>query len=159
MPREADGAVSAPVPTARPLLAGASHLQEKPGRPQKRKSLPLIATLLLAIGGIAGWAFYVKAHTGSIPPMMAKAVTAVRRALERHKAKGPGAGSNSSTHEIPGGSQKAQNISGKDAADNKSADTTAVGIVSPNPGEAVVQQSTAPSTAVQTTPGTQPANA
>src|SRR5262249_37164486 len=88
MPREADGAVSAPVPTAGPLLAGESHRKEKPGRPQKRKSLPLIATLLLAIGGIAGWAFYEKAHTGSIPPMMAKAVTAVRRALKRHKANG-----------------------------------------------------------------------
>lgn len=73
-------AVSAatPVPVSRPTPSSASYLLDTTTvRPRRSMQLPIAMLLLVAVGGTAGWALYVKSHTGSFPTLIQKVVAAV----------------------------------------------------------------------------------
>jgi eukaryotic-like serine/threonine-protein kinase len=81
----------------RPEPSSASYLLETTTvRPRKSKVLPLTLVLLLAIGGAAGWASYVKSRTGSFPPAIQALIAAAQRAFPGRPANGPSDGASSS---------------------------------------------------------------
>ena len=74
-----------PPVTVEDLLA-----EVKPQRTHRLLWIGLAACLLLAIAGVAGWAFRVKAKTGSFPPTLTKVLAALKPG--RANATGPSPG-------------------------------------------------------------------
>src|SRR5215472_6214330 len=77
-------AAAAPVPRpvrSSPSKSDASYLLQTTTIPSPRKRwIPQATVLLLALSGSIGWTFYVKSRTGSFPPFVEKAMTALRGA-------------------------------------------------------------------------------
>jgi eukaryotic-like serine/threonine-protein kinase len=138
-PRHDAAAALAPAPGDRIVASTPSHMpRTATARSRKRIWPALVAVLLLAMGGAAGWAFYIKSHTGSFPPLVRRAVAAVRREIRRPAANGHGnAGSLPPPQQGHGSGQTAQNGEGTDAASGRSADSTVGGSVAANAGEAL----------------------
>jgi eukaryotic-like serine/threonine-protein kinase len=78
-------AATVAMPAVRPVVAAATSTLRQPVEQRKRRGrglLPgLVAILLLAGGGVAIWAGYVKSQTGSLPPLIQKAATVVHRVM------------------------------------------------------------------------------
>jgi serine/threonine protein kinase len=103
-------AAASPAPAPGPAPSSGSYLLDTTTvRPRKSKRLPLAMVLLVAIGGTAGWAFYVKSRTGSFPPVIQNVNTAVHRAIPGRSANGAGAGS-SQQPATPASSSSAANV-------------------------------------------------
>jgi serine/threonine-protein kinase len=75
-------AAAAPAPRpVRPSPREASYLLQTTTIPSpRRRWIPQVTVLLLALSGSIGWTFYVKSRTGSFPPFVQKAVTALHGA-------------------------------------------------------------------------------
>ncbi|HEU4415037.1 MAG TPA: protein kinase [Candidatus Angelobacter sp.] len=78
--RAAANPAPVPAPAVAPATSSTSYLLETRtlSAQKQRRVWPWVsAALLLAIGGVAGWAFYVKHHTGAFPPLVQRAAIAL----------------------------------------------------------------------------------
>jgi serine/threonine protein kinase len=99
-------AVARPAPAPRPAPSTGSYLLETTTiRPRRSRRLPLTLVLLAAIGGTAGWAFYVKSQTGVFPPVVQKIVAVAQRAMPGHSTNGSAAEPDPSQPAKPASSQ------------------------------------------------------
>jgi serine/threonine protein kinase len=77
-------AVAAPAPRparSSPRKSETSYLLQTTTIPSpRRRWIPQVTVLLLALSAAIGWTFYVKSRTGSFPPFIQKAITALRGA-------------------------------------------------------------------------------
>jgi serine/threonine-protein kinase len=104
-------AVARPAPAPRPAPSSGSYLLETTTvRPRKSLRLPLTIVLMATIGGTAGWAFYVKSHTGAFPPVVQKIVAAAHQPT-------PGRSANGAAAEPTPSQQPAKPAGGQVAAD------------------------------------------
>ncbi len=119
MPGVAADKVVAAAPAPRPAVSSPSYLLDETTtvRPPRRMWPALVTVLLLAAGGAAGWAFYVKSHTGAFPPLVEKVVAGLHRGEPQTAANG----SLSSPHSKNDGAQKGQDKAA-DPASVKSGD-------------------------------------
>ena len=106
---------SRPAPVAAPRNPGSSAaylLETSTLRPRRSAKLPVTLVLVTAIAAPVGWAFYVKSHTGSFPPIVGKAIARVRQ-VAGGKSGNETAGASTQTPE------PAQEVNSQSAADGK----------------------------------------
>jgi len=132
-----------------------SYLLETTTVRAPRRIWPKVAAgLALAAVGLSGWAFYIKANTGSFPEPVQKVAVAVRRALPARSANGSNStGADASKQSAQqGNGPTAQNTA--DPAGSQPIDPNAAGT-----GTASTSEGGATQTSAATTPAHAPAGA
>jgi serine/threonine-protein kinase len=109
----AAAAATVAMPAVRPVVAAPPTGLREPvaPRPRKRRGLlpGIAAILVLAGGGVAAWAGYVKSQTGSLPPLIQKVAAAWHRVMPQRATSGSSAVGSSAAQSGGTGGQPAPN--------------------------------------------------